>query len=404
MLGDAAFFVLLADHEASDVLQEQQRDAALAGQLDEVRAFLRGLGEQDAVVGEDRHRVAVQVGEAAHQGGTEQRLELVEHRAVDQARDHLAHVERLLGIGRHHAIQLIGGIQRCHRGQALQLAQLVPVEVGHAASGQCQGVFVVVGIVVGHAAGAAVNIGTAEVFGTHHFTGGGLYQGWPGEEDGRLLAHHDRFVGHRWHVGTAGGARAHHHCNLRNAQRAHVGLVEEDPPEVLAVGEHFVLAWQVGAARVHQVDARQAVLQGDGLRTQVLLHRQRVVGTAFYRGVVGHDHAFHAFDAADAGDHARSGHVFAIYLMGSQLADFEERRARVQQAVDALARQQLATRSVPLLCLGPTTLGHLGEQAAQGLDLFEHGRAVAGELRRTRVDLGVQGSHVRPSLVLSGFR
>jgi hypothetical protein len=48
--------------------------------------------------------------------------------------------------------------------------------------------------------------------------------------------------------------------------------------------------------------------------------------------------------------------------------------------------------------------GDLGEQAAQGVDLFEHGRAVAGELRRTRVDLGVQGSHVRPSLMLSGFR
>ncbi|MNR43585.1 hypothetical protein D3C85_1622230 [compost metagenome] len=90
--------------------------------------------------------------------------------------------------------------------------------------------------------------------------------------------------------------------------------------------------------------------------------------------------------------------------MGGQLADFEERRARVQQAVDTLARQQFAARSVPLLSLGPTALGHLGEQATQGLDLFEHGRAVAGEFRRTRVDLGVQGSHVRPSLVLSGFR
>jgi len=90
--------------------------------------------------------------------------------------------------------------------------------------------------------------------------------------------------------------------------------------------------------------------------------------------------------------------------MGRQLADLEERRAWVEQPVDALARQQLATRGMPLLCLGPAALGHLGEQPAQGLDLFEHGRAVAGELRRTRVDLGVQGSHVRPSLVLSGFR
>ncbi|MCY1447080.1 hypothetical protein D9M71_636830 [compost metagenome] len=173
---------------------------------------------------------------------------------------------------------------------------------------------------------------------------------------------------------------------------------------MLAVGEHFVLAWQVGAAGVHQIDARQAVLQGDGLCTQVLLHRQRVIRAAFYRGVVGHDHAFHAFHAADAGNHARRWHVFAVHLMGGQLADFEERRARVQQAVDTLARQQFATRGMPFLGLGPAALGNLGEQAAQGLDLFEHGRAVDGKFCRTRVDLGVQGSHVRPSLMFSGFR
>jgi chemotaxis response regulator CheB len=65
--------------------------------------------------------VAVQVGEAADQRGAEQRLELIEHRAVDQPRNHFAHVERLLGIGRHHAVQLVGGVQRRHRCQALQL-------------------------------------------------------------------------------------------------------------------------------------------------------------------------------------------------------------------------------------------------------------------------------------------
>ena len=45
--------VLPADHEAGDVLQEHQRDAALVAQLDEVRALERRLAEQDAVVGDD---------------------------------------------------------------------------------------------------------------------------------------------------------------------------------------------------------------------------------------------------------------------------------------------------------------------------------------------------------------
>ena len=39
VLGDAAGLVLAPDHEAGDVLQEDQRDAALVAQLDEVRAL-----------------------------------------------------------------------------------------------------------------------------------------------------------------------------------------------------------------------------------------------------------------------------------------------------------------------------------------------------------------------------
>jgi hypothetical protein len=83
-LGDAAGLVLLADHEAGDVLQEQQRDIALAAQLDEMRALQRALAEQDAVVGDDADRHAPDMGEAADQRRAVERLELVELRAVDQ--------------------------------------------------------------------------------------------------------------------------------------------------------------------------------------------------------------------------------------------------------------------------------------------------------------------------------
>ena len=65
VLGDAAGLVFAADHEAGDVLQEDQRDVALAAQRDEVRAFERRLREEDAVVGEDPDRIAPDPGEAA---------------------------------------------------------------------------------------------------------------------------------------------------------------------------------------------------------------------------------------------------------------------------------------------------------------------------------------------------
>src|SRR5690606_39260509 len=83
VLGDALGLVLAADHEATDVLQEQQRDAALARELDEMRALERGFGEQHAVVGEDRHRLAPDMREAADERRTVERLELVKLAAVD---------------------------------------------------------------------------------------------------------------------------------------------------------------------------------------------------------------------------------------------------------------------------------------------------------------------------------
>ena len=92
VLGDAAGLVFPPDHEAGDVLQEQQRDAALAAELDEMRALQGGFGKQDAVVGEDADRIAPDVGEAADQRRAVARLELVELAAVDDAGDHLAHV------------------------------------------------------------------------------------------------------------------------------------------------------------------------------------------------------------------------------------------------------------------------------------------------------------------------
>ena len=75
----------------------------------------RRLGEQDAVVGEDRHRVAVQVREAGHQRGAVVGLNSSSSRAVDDARDDLAHVVGLARVGGDHAVDLLGGIERLAR-------------------------------------------------------------------------------------------------------------------------------------------------------------------------------------------------------------------------------------------------------------------------------------------------
>ena len=64
VLGDARVLGFAADHEARDVLEEEERDGALGAELDEVGAFEGGGGEEDAVVGEDADGVVVDACEA----------------------------------------------------------------------------------------------------------------------------------------------------------------------------------------------------------------------------------------------------------------------------------------------------------------------------------------------------
>src|SRR5690606_10856630 len=111
VLGNSGLFVFLSHHEADDVLQEYQRDAAPVAQLDEVRAFLRGFREQDAIVRDDADRVSVQVRETAHQGRTVQRLELLELRTIHQPRDNFPDVVGETEIARNDAVQLLGRIR-----------------------------------------------------------------------------------------------------------------------------------------------------------------------------------------------------------------------------------------------------------------------------------------------------
>src|SRR5690606_9867071 len=151
VLGDAGVLVLAAHHEAGDVLQEHQRDAALVAQLDEMRALERALAEQDAVVGDDAHRAAVHVGEAGDQGLAVARLELAQLAAVDDARDHLADVERAARVLRHQAVELLGRVQRLARLAQRHGRLFAAVEVADDAARDLQRVAVVLGVMVGHA-------------------------------------------------------------------------------------------------------------------------------------------------------------------------------------------------------------------------------------------------------------
>jgi hypothetical protein len=157
------------------------------------------------------------------------------------------------------------------------------------------------------------------------------------------------------------GAGAEHRGDLRDSGGAHRRLVEEDAPEMVAVGEDLVLARQEGATGVHQVDARQAVLRGDLLGAQVLLHRHRVVGAAFDRRIVGDDHAFPPRHTADSRDDPGGRALVVVHTVGGQWSDLQQRAARIEETVHPFARQQLAASDVTFTGLLRTT-GRCGRQ------------------------------------------
>ena len=187
------------------------------------------------------------------------------------------------------------------------------------------------------------------------FTSGG-----PARKMVPVPLHDDGLVAHRRDVGAAGGAAAHHRRELRDAGGGEHGLVVEDPPEVLAVGEDLGLQRQERAPAVHQVEAGQPVLERDLLRAQVLLHRERVVGAALHRRVVGDDHARPPVHHAHARHQARRGDRIVVDLVRGEQADLQERRGLVAQRGDAVAHEHLALARVARVgLLAPALAQHL---------------------------------------------
>ena len=170
-------------------------------------------------------------------------------------------------------------------------------------------------------------------------------------------------------------------------------LVVEDAPEVLAIREDVVLERQVRAARVDEVDARKPVLLRDLLRAQVLLDREREVGTAFDGRVVRDDHALPALDDADPRHDPGRGRLPAVDVPRGERAQLQERRAGIEEPVDPFSRRQLPASAVTLhghlAAARCDQSGSLPKFCDERLDP----RPPAHELVRTTVDMRHEQRH-----------
>ena len=244
--------VLLAHHVPGGVLEEDQGDVDLVGQLDELGGLVGLLGEEHTpVVGQHPDRVAVDGRPPGDQAGAVEGLELVEAGAVDHPGQDLAGVEGDLGVGRGDAQQLVGVVDRLVGRQGRARPPLAPVQPAHDLAAQADGVDLVDGQVVGQAGHPGVHGGPAQLLVGRLLAGGHLHQRRPAQEDlGPLLDHHD-VVAHARDVGPAGRGVAEDQGHGGERRGRAPGQVTEGP----APGdEQLGLGREVGAPRLHQVD------------------------------------------------------------------------------------------------------------------------------------------------------
>ena len=114
--------------------------------------------------------------EAGHESRAVERLEFVEHRAVDEARDHLADVILLLQVGRHDAFDFAGVVFRLARLGERNIDRLLVFRLPMMWRHSAKRVTIVLGEIIGDAGFPGVHVGAAEFFGADHLAGRGLHQ------------------------------------------------------------------------------------------------------------------------------------------------------------------------------------------------------------------------------------
>ena len=386
-------FRLGAHHETGGVVQKQQRRAALVAQLDKLRGFARALRRDGAVIANHPHGTPLDVQMGADSVGVELTLEFQQVGTVGQARQDFAHVVWFFRVIGDQPQQLFNRVQRFAIGALGGLRQaVIPGQQAHNLTHDPHAIGIVLGQVLSGAGGLRVHLRATQFFIGGDFAGGGLEQRWPGEEQLGLAAHHHHVIRQARLIRTAGRGRTMHHGDLRQAHGRHARLVGK---AACAFDENLGGVVEVGAAAFGEGHHRQFVLHGDLLQAQGFLQPGGGNGAALDRAVIGHHQHAHAADIADTGDQPATGGaavLVVVEFVAGQAGQFQERRAGVQQQVEALTGQQLA--ALVELGLGFLGLGQQGVfQLAQLGDGRQHGFAVLRERWAVGVDQGFNGWH-----------
>ena len=125
----------------------------------------------------------------------------------------------------------------------------------------------------------------------------------------------------------------------------------------------------------------------------MLLDRDRIVGAALDRRVVGDDQHLAPRDAADAGDDAGRRRVVVVHVPRGERRELEKRRPWIEQPIDALAHRQLALLAMPLDVLCAAALFRRRGALAQLRHEALHPGGILLEQFRPRIDVRFEDVH-----------
>lgn len=111
MLGNPFMLVFLANHEAGDVLKENERDLPLRTNLYEIGPFLCTLAEENTIIGDNPNLLVINLAKSGEQSRPILLLVLLKLRAIKNPSQYLPAIKSLLVIWRDNIVQLFNIIQ-----------------------------------------------------------------------------------------------------------------------------------------------------------------------------------------------------------------------------------------------------------------------------------------------------
>ncbi len=191
------------------------------------------------------------------------------------------------------------------------------------------------------AADLRVHLRAAQFFGRNLLADGGLHKRRPGEKQARTFRHQN-VIAHHGQIRAARDAHAHDRGDLRDAHRAHHGVVAEHAAEIVRVRENVLLQRQENARRIDEIQSGNSIVDRDILCANHFFRGHREKRAGFHGGVIRDDHHQTPADTREPRDCSGRGRSapFPVHLESGVNAQLKKARVVIEQARDPLARRE----------------------------------------------------------------